>query len=135
MDIEKRDEQIYKLREKGATFSHISSLFNISTTRVTQLYYRTRYKKEHYDTWPPLMKMLSTRSKNALTNYFRNENILDNLHNGIFRAKIIVLRRWGSWVTDFPRPRTNPKLPLENMVTGLAEIELDDCNSPRYTIL
>jgi len=43
MDIEKRDEEIHKLREEGATFSHIASLFNISTTRVTQLYYRTRY--------------------------------------------------------------------------------------------
>jgi len=97
MDIEKRDEQIYKLREEGATFSHISSLFNISTTRVTQLYYRTRYKKEHYDTWPPLMKMLSTRPKNALTNYFRNENILDNPQKiaGLGRVKLAKIKNLG----------------------------------------
>ena len=97
MDIEKRDEQIYKLREEGAMFSHISSLFNISTTRVTQLYYRTRYKKEYYDTWPPLMKMLSTRPKNALTNYFRNENILDNPQKiaGLDRVKLAKIKNLG----------------------------------------
>ncbi|MEA3415166.1 MAG: hypothetical protein U9R02_03270 [Thermodesulfobacteriota bacterium] len=65
--------------------------------RVTQLYYRTRYKKEHYDTWPPLMKMLSTRPKNALTNYFRNENILDNPQKiaGLGRVKLAKIKNLG----------------------------------------
>lgn len=78
MRIEKRNERIYELRENGATFSYIGSLFNISKSRASQVYYRIKDRKECFDTWPPLKQILSVRSQRGLTDYFKDENILAN---------------------------------------------------------
>lgn len=78
MDINKRNEQIYRLRKDGATFRHIGSLFNITGWRACQIYHRLKYRKEHFDSWPPLKKMLSFRSQNGLRDYFKSESILRN---------------------------------------------------------
>lgn len=78
MDINKRNGQIYKLREDGATFTHIGSLFNISKSRASQVYYRLKYRKEHFGSWPPLKQILSVRSQRGLTDYFKDEDILAN---------------------------------------------------------
>jgi DNA-directed RNA polymerase specialized sigma subunit len=78
MNLEKREEEIYKLRNQGATFSHIASAFNISRSRAQQLYARAKYMKEVFETLPPLRKLLSKRTQKVLDNYFKGENILEN---------------------------------------------------------
>jgi hypothetical protein len=78
MNLEKRDEEIYKLRNQGATFSHIASAFSISRSRAQQLYVRKKYMKEVFETLPPLRKLLSKRTQKVLDNYFKGENILEN---------------------------------------------------------
>ena len=45
IDIQKRDEDIYILRQKGKAFKHIASLYNISSTRAQQLYAREKDKR------------------------------------------------------------------------------------------
>lgn len=78
MDLDKRDEEIYTLREDGATFSHIGSLFNITRNRARQVYCRLKYRKDHFGKWPPLKRVLSFRSQNGIKNHFKNKNILMN---------------------------------------------------------
>ena len=78
MNLEKREEEIYKLRNQGATFSHIASAFSISRSRAQQLYARTKYMKEVFETLPPLRKLLSKCTQKVLDNYFKGENILEN---------------------------------------------------------
>jgi hypothetical protein len=78
MNLENREEKIYKLRNQGATFSHIASAFNISRSRAHQLYVHAKYIKEVYETLPPLRKLLSRRTQKVLDGYFKGENILEN---------------------------------------------------------
>jgi DNA-directed RNA polymerase alpha subunit len=78
MNLGKREEEIYKLRNEGATFSDIASAFNISRSRAQQLYARVKYMKEVFETLPPLKKLLSKRTQKVLDDYFKCENILEN---------------------------------------------------------
>lgn len=111
MDTDKRDKQIYKLREEGATFSHIASLFNISRTRAAQVYSRIKHKKEHFDTWPPLKKVLSVRSQKALISYFKTEDILNN------PQKIANLGR-----VKFPRIRNLGRKSIKEIAFALHDL-------------
>lgn len=76
-DLPKRDERIYYLRTRGASFTEIGKIFNISRERVRQIYLKTKDRKENSHSWPPLKKLLSNRTQNALTLYFNNENIME----------------------------------------------------------
>ncbi len=80
-DFQKRDEKIFKLRQQGKTFKHIASLYNICSARAGQIYRREKEKYDNVDKWPPLKKILSTRTQNCLVNYFGElgyKNILNN---------------------------------------------------------
>ncbi|MBW2246451.1 MAG: hypothetical protein JRF62_04505 [Deltaproteobacteria bacterium] len=72
-----RNEQIFLLREAGQSFSTIASMYEISIQRVRQLYYQVKERKDNWDSWPLLKKVLSTRCQNCLINYFGDEDILD----------------------------------------------------------
>ncbi len=78
MDIEKREEKIYVLRQQGLTYTQIASVFNISRSRAQQIYFCAKYKKEVFETLPPLKKCLSKRTQKALCKHFGNENIFVN---------------------------------------------------------
>jgi hypothetical protein len=72
-----RNEQIFLLRKAGQSFSTIASMYEISIQRVRQLYYQVKERKDNWDSWPLLKKVLSTRSQNCLINHFGDEDILD----------------------------------------------------------
>jgi predicted patatin/cPLA2 family phospholipase len=76
--LKKREDEIYKLREDGATFRHIASKFNVSESRAHQLYARAKFMKEVYNTLPPLKKLISNRTQIALDQSFKNQNILEH---------------------------------------------------------
>jgi predicted DNA-binding protein YlxM (UPF0122 family) len=78
MDLSQRDEKIYELSVQGVSFAEIARTFNLSRERVRQIYWRTKDRKENYDSWPPLKKILSNRSRNALVGHFNGEAILGN---------------------------------------------------------
>ena len=80
MTSENREEKIYELRNQGATFSRIASVFNISPSRAQQLYKHAKYMREVYETLPPLRKLLSRRAQKVLDNHFKGQNILENPH-------------------------------------------------------
>jgi hypothetical protein len=78
IDFTERNGRIYALREKGATLKEIADMFHLSRERVRRIHLETKDRKENYDSWPPLKKMLSPRVQNALESYFVNEEILKN---------------------------------------------------------
>lgn len=78
MDQFERDEKIYVLRKNGATFTEIAKIFGVSTERTRQIYLRAKDRKENFDSWPPLKKLLSSRTQKILNKSFANENILEN---------------------------------------------------------
>jgi hypothetical protein len=78
MDKNDLEEEIFALREAGKTFSNIASMYDISTERVRQLYYRAKERKDNWNSWPPLKKMLSARCRNSLINYFGSKEILND---------------------------------------------------------
>lgn len=78
MDIEQRDDQIWKMRREGATFSQIAKRFDLSPSRVQQIYCRKKDKMENFDKWPPLKRMLSMRVQNVLIKAFGSDEILEH---------------------------------------------------------
>jgi DNA-directed RNA polymerase alpha subunit len=79
--IQKRDQEIFDLRQQGKTFRQIASLYNISASRAAFIYHREKEKYDNADKWPPLKIMLSTRTQNGLINYFNYLGYKDILNN------------------------------------------------------
>jgi hypothetical protein len=92
MNIDQRDEQIWRLKIEGATFSQIAMRFHISPSRAQQIYSRRKEKMENYDKWPPLRKKLPVRIQNVLIKVFGDEEIFKNpeklasMGAGVFRT-------------------------------------------------
>ncbi len=80
IDYQDREEQIYQMRKAGETFSKIASKFNISSSRANQIYKKKKHREDNWDTWPPLRKMLSYRSRISLIRHFQDEDILSKPH-------------------------------------------------------
>ena len=78
MDIEQRDDQIWKMRREGATFSQIARHFRISRNRARTIYCQKKNKIENFDKWPLLKRMLSMRVQNVLIKAFGSEEIFKN---------------------------------------------------------
>ena len=73
MNMDQRDEQIWRLRKEGATFSQIADRFDISSGRAQQIYRQREDKIGNDDKWPPLRKKLPVRIQNVLIKVFGNE--------------------------------------------------------------
>ena len=78
MDMEQRNEEIWRLRKEGARFSQIASRFNISLERARRIYQQKQDKIDNFDKWPPLKRMLSVRVQNVLMKAFGSEEILEH---------------------------------------------------------
>jgi hypothetical protein len=78
MDMEQRNEEIWRLRKEGATFSQIATRFGISDGRAQQIYRKRQDKIDNFDKWPPLKRMLSARVQNVLIKTFGSEEILEH---------------------------------------------------------
>ena len=79
MDKDKRENEIYELREQGLTYSHIASIFDISRSRAHQIFRIAKYKRDTIETLPPLKRKLSKRTQKALVKHFGSESILEDL--------------------------------------------------------
>jgi len=78
MNIKQRDDEIWKMRTEGATFSQIAVRFHLSPSRVQQIYCRRKEKMENFDKWPPLKRALSVRVRDILIKAFGSEEIFKN---------------------------------------------------------
>jgi DNA-directed RNA polymerase alpha subunit len=76
--INNRKEKIYRLRQEGKTYTFIASQYNISSTRVRDLFNQAKFEKETLPVLPPLMQKLSIRSQNCLRKYFGGNEIFYN---------------------------------------------------------
>lgn len=92
MDQFERDEKIYVLRENGTTFAKIAKISGVSRERTRQIYLRAKDRKENFDSWAPLKKLLSNRTQTILNKSFMNENILENPQKLASLGKIKLLK-------------------------------------------
>jgi len=89
--ISTRNDEIYKLRENGYDYFHISNLFDLSQHRVRQIYKEVKYLKEELPKLPPFEQALSTRSKNALMGYFKDKSVFTNPEQIVIMGKNAIL--------------------------------------------
>jgi len=75
MDIDQRDEEIWRMRREGVPLSQIATRFELSSTRVQQIYNQRQKRLEDFHKWPPLKRMLPARVQNILTGVFGSEEI------------------------------------------------------------
>jgi hypothetical protein len=75
MNMEQRNEEIWRLRKEGARFSQIAARFNISLERARRIYQERQDKIDNFDKWTPLKRMLSMRVQNVLIKAFGSEEI------------------------------------------------------------
>ena len=92
MDKDKRENEIYELREQGLTYSHIASLFDISRSRAHQIFRIAKYKRDNLETLPPLKRKLSKRTQNALVKHFGSESILEEPQKIALLGSLQILR-------------------------------------------
>jgi len=78
MNMEQRDEEIWRLRKEGTTYSQIAKHFDLSSNRVRQICFKRKARMENAGKWPPLKKLLSARIRHVLIKAFGNEEILKN---------------------------------------------------------
>ena len=78
MNIDQRDEEIWRLRTEGATFSQIAKRFDISSNRVRQICLRRKDKVDNFDKWPLLKRDLPVRIQNVLIKAFESEEIFSH---------------------------------------------------------
>ena len=78
MDIDQRDEEIWRMRKEGTPFSKIATHFDISTSRAQQIYRRRQDKIDNLEKWPPLKKLLPIRIQKILIRVFGSEEIYKN---------------------------------------------------------
>ena len=77
MDIRQRDEQIWRLRKEGKTYSQIAKQFDLSKHRIRQIYFKKQERMEKAAEWPALKRELSARVQHVLVKVFGSEEILN----------------------------------------------------------
>ena len=76
--MRQRDEEIWRLRNEGATYSQIAKQFDLSSDRVRQICFKKKARMENAGKWPPLKRELPARVRNALIKAFGSEEILNH---------------------------------------------------------
>ena len=75
MNIDERNEKIWKMRCEGATLSRIAREFDISSNRVRQICFKKKSRIENAGKGPFLKRELPVRIQNVLIKTFGNEDI------------------------------------------------------------
>jgi len=78
MNIDQRDEEIWRLRRQGVAFGEIAARFDISRERARQIYRRRQSRIDNLNKWPPLKRILPVRIQNVLVKVFGGEEIYKN---------------------------------------------------------
>ena len=76
--MDQRDEEIWRLRKEGVTYSQIAKQFDLSSDRVRQICFKKKARMENAGKWPPLKRELPARVRNALIKVFGSEEILEH---------------------------------------------------------
>ena len=108
MKMSRRDIEICKLKEEGYSGDELAAKYDISRSRVYQIYKTYLAKKHEEETSPPLKKLLTVRMRNALTLIFKDESIYTD------PARIMSLT-----LRDYSRYYQVGKYALESLVNGM----------------
>jgi hypothetical protein len=77
MDIDKRNEEVWRLRKEGVPLTQIATRFRISRSRVQQICSRKQDRMDNFHKWPPLKRILPGRVQKVLIKTFGSEEILN----------------------------------------------------------
>lgn len=77
MDIDKRNEEVWRLRKEGVPLTQIATRFRISRSRVQQICRQKQDRVDNFQNWPPLKRILPGRVQNVLIKTFGSEEILN----------------------------------------------------------
>ena len=75
MEMSNRDKDMCKLIDQGCKRSALAAKYDISRSRVCQIYDKYLVRKHEEETSPPLKKLLTIRMRNAMTIIFNDDSI------------------------------------------------------------
>ena len=78
MKMSERDAEICTLIEDGRRRVELACKFDVSKSRIGQIYNKYLTAKHEEETAPPLKKMLPPRLQNALVYFFSDEHIFEH---------------------------------------------------------
>lgn len=108
MKISKRDMELCRLKEEGCTGDELAAKYDISRSRVYQIYKSYLSKKHEEETSPPLKKLLTVRMCNAMMHYFKDESVFSD------PARIMSFT-----LRDYSNAQNVGKYALESLVNGM----------------
>jgi len=108
MKMSNRDLEICKLIEQGFKGTELAAKYDISRSRVYQIYKTYLAKKHEEETAPPLKKLLTVRMRNAMVIIFKD----DSIYTDPARIMSLTLR-------DYCRYQNVGKYALESLVKGM----------------
>ena len=106
--MSERDMEMCKLIDQGCKRSALAVKYDISRSRVCQIYDKYLVRKHEDETAPPLKKLLTIRMRNAMMVYFRDHSIFTD------PARIMSLS-----LRDYTRVQNVGKYALESLVNGM----------------
>jgi hypothetical protein len=108
MEMSDRDKDICKRIDQGCKRSALAVKYDISRSRVCQIYDKYLVRKHEEETAPPLKKLLTIRMRNAMMVYFKDDSIFTD------PARIMSLT-----LRDYTRVQNVGKYALESLVNGM----------------
>jgi len=106
--MSERDMELCKLKEEGSSVSQLAAKYDISRSRVYQIYERYLEYKHEEKSAPPLKKLLTVRMRNALMYYFADESIYTD------PARIMSYK-----LSDYKKVQNVGKEALDSLVNGM----------------
>jgi len=108
MKMSERDLELCKLKEEGYSVARLAAKYEISRSRVYQIYERYLEYKHEEKSAPPLKKLLTARMRNALINYFVDDSIFAD------PARIMSCS-----LSDYKKVQNIGKEALDSLVNGM----------------
>lgn len=111
MIMSQRDLEICKFKEEGCSGDELAVKYDISRSRVYQIYKTYLALKHEEETSPPLKKLLTARMRNAMVVIFKNESIY------IDPSRIMSIT-----LTDYRKYQNVGRYALESLVDGMVAL-------------
>lgn len=108
MNMSDRDKDICRLIEQGCKGTKLAIKYDISRSRVYQIYKIFLARKHEEETSPPLKKLLTVRMRKAMMYCFKDDSIYTD------PARIMSIS-----LSDYRKYQNVGKYALESLVNGM----------------
>ena len=111
MKMSERDLELCKLKENGVSGTELATKYDISRSRVYQIYNNYLALKHEDETSPPLKKLLASRMRDAMLVIFKDESIYTDPD-----------RIMGLTLKDYCKYQNVGRKALESLVNGMLSL-------------